>query len=119
MEAGGKNIKEDYRKQIYINDNSTIEQDYSGLHINLLYGLQGVQPQKDPYTLDKLLGFSADAQRKIVKGLALMGINARSPQKAFSAFRNEQPTGSLEKTLKDKQLQILLDAFKEKTPSNC
>jgi hypothetical protein len=111
-----QSIKEDYRKQIYINDNSTIEQDYSGLHINLLYGLQGVQPQKDPYTLDKIMDFSANEQRKIVKMLALMGINARSPEKAFSAFRQNQEIGSIEKELKDKQLQILLDAFKEKHP---
>jgi hypothetical protein len=112
-----QNIKEDWRKQIYINDEATIEQDYSGLHINLLYGLQGLEPQRDPYTLDNLSGFTDAEQRKIVKGLALMGINAQSPKKAFSAFRQDQKTGSIEKSLKDKQLQVLLDAFKEKHPA--
>jgi hypothetical protein len=112
-----QSIGESWRKQIYINDESTIEQDYSGLHINLLYGLQGLEPQRDPYTLDNLLGFTDTEQRKIVKGLALMGINAKSPKAAFSAFRQDQQTGSVEKSLKDKQLQRLLDAFKEKHPA--
>ena len=112
-----QSIKEDWRKPIHINDEATIEQDYSGLHINLLYGLQGLEPQRDPYTLDNLLGFSDAEQRKIVKGLALMGINAKSTKAAFSAFRQDQQTGSVEKSLEDKQLQLLLDAFKEKHPA--
>ena len=66
--------------------------------------------------LENLLGFTDDEQRKIVKGIALMGINAQSPKKAFSAFRQDQETGSAAKSLKDKQLQRLLDAFKEKHP---
>ncbi|MGY8867008.1 MAG: hypothetical protein ACKVJK_15530, partial [Methylophagaceae bacterium] len=43
-----QSIKEDWRKQIYINNEATIEQDYSGLHVNLLYDLQGLEPQRDP-----------------------------------------------------------------------
>ena len=112
-----QSVKEDWRKQIYLNDEATIEQDYSGLHINLLYGLQGLQPQEDPYTIDNLLGFTDTEQRKIVKGLALMGINAKSPKAAFSAFRLDQKTGSVEKSMTDKQLQLLLDSFKEKHPA--
>ena len=112
-----QSIKEDWRKQIYLNDQATIEQDYSGLHINLLYGLQGLEPQEDPYTLDKLLDLTDTKQRKIVKGLALMGINAQSPKAAFSAFRQDQQTGSVEKSMTDKQLQLLLDGFKERHPS--
>ena len=112
-----QSIKEDWRKQIYINDEATVEQDYSGLHINLLYGLQGLEPQRDPYTLDNLLGFTDAEQRKIVKGIVLNAINADSKKSAYKAFRQQQETGSLEKSLKDKQLQLLLDAFKEKHPS--
>ena len=66
------------------------------------------------YTLDNLLGFTDAEQRKIVKGVALMGINAKSPKAAFSAFRQDQQTGSVEKSMTDKQLQLLLEAFKEK-----
>ena len=104
-------VGEEWRKQIYINDESTIEQDYSGLHINLLYGLQGLQPQQDPYALDKLLDFEAKQQRKVVKGIVLNAINADSEKSAYAAFRQQQETGSLEKSLKDEQLQLLLDAI--------
>ena len=45
-----------------------------------------------------------------------MSINTKSPKAAFSAFRQDQQTGSVEKSLKDKQLQRLLDGFKEKHP---
>lgn len=112
-----QSIKEDWRKQIYINDEATVEQDYSGLHINLLYGLQGLEPQRDPYTLDNLLDFRDAEQRKIVKGIVLNAINADSEESAYKAFRQQQETGSLEKSLKNKQLQLLLDAFREKHPS--
>ena len=110
-------VGEEWRKQIYINDESTIEQDYSGLHINLLYGLQGLQPQQDPYALDELLDFEAKQQRKVVKGIVLNAINADSEKSAYKAFRQQQETGSLEKSLKDEQLKLLLDAFKEKHPA--
>jgi len=112
-----QSIKEDWRKQIYINDEATVEQDYSGLHINLLYGLQGLEPQRDPYTLDNLLDFTDAEQRKIVKGIVLNAINAKSPKAAILAFRQDQKKGSIEKSMTDKQLQLLLDAFKEKHPS--
>ena len=110
-------VGEGWRKQIYINDVPTIEQDYSGLHINLLYGLQGIQPQQDPYALDKLLDFDAKQQRKVVKGIVLNAINANSEKSAYAAFRQDQQTGSAEKSLENKQLQLLLDAFKEKHPA--
>jgi len=110
-------VGEEVREKIHINDVPTIEQDYSGLHINLLYGLQGIQPQQDPYALDKLLDLDAKQQRKVVKGIVLNAINANSEKSAYKAFRQKQQTGSLEKSLKEKQLQLLLDAFKEKHPA--
>ena len=66
--------------------------------------------------IDNLLCLTDAEQRKIVKGLALMSINTKSPTAAFLAFRQDQQTGSVEKSLKDKQLQRLLDGFKEKHP---
>lgn len=114
-----QNINSDLRKQIYINDQSTIEQDYSGLHVNLLYGLKGIQPPlEDHYMLEHLLlDFSAKEQRKIVKGVVLNAINDDNPESAYKAFRQKQQTGSTEKSLKDKQLELLLEAFKKKHPN--
>ena len=113
-----QNINSDLRKQIYINDRSTIEQDYSGLHVNLLYGLKGIQPPlEDHYKVEHLLlDFSVKEQRKIVKGVVLNAINANSTKSAYAAFRQQQETGSREKSLKDKQLEALLKAFKRKHP---
>lgn len=111
-------INKDWRKKIYINDESTVEEDYSGLHINLLYGLQGLQPHDNPYALDNLyFDFTTKQQRNIVKGIVLNAINASSEKSAFKAYRQQQQTGSIEKSLNDKQLKLLLDEFKEKHPA--
>jgi hypothetical protein len=113
-----QNINSDLRKQIYINDRSTVEQDYSGLHVNLLYGLKGIQPPlEDHYEVEHLLlDFSTKEQRKIVKGVVLNAINANNTKSAYAAYRQQQETGSREKSLKDKQLESLLEAFKKKHP---
>ena len=114
-----QSIGEEWRKQIYINDQSTIEQDYSGLHVNLLYGLKGIQPPlEDHYVVEHILkDFTAQEQRKIVKGVVLNAINSNSIKSALAAFRQQQETGSREKSLKDKQLILLLDAFRKKHPN--
>ena len=121
MVVGGKHINSDLRKQIYINDRSTVEQDYSGLHVNLLYGLKGIQPPlEDHYQVEHLLlDFSVKEQRKIVKGVVLNAINADIALKSayIAAYRQQQETGSREKSLKDKELKILLEAFKKKHPN--
>ena len=72
----------------------------------------------DPYTLDKSIfphknGFD---QRKAVKQLVLMAINAVSRKSAFSAFRSSQATGDPSKKMKNIELSQLLDAFIEKHP---
>lgn len=114
-----QSIKEDWRKQIYINDETTIEVDYSGLHVNLLYGLQRIQPPlEDHYALEHLLlDFTAGEQRKVVKGIVLNAINAATVKKAFQAYQADQPSGSRQRKLKHKQLHLLLDAFIEKHPT--
>ena len=114
-----QSIKEDWRKQIYINDETTVEIDYSGLHVNLLYGLQGKQPPlEDHYALEHLLlDFTAGEQRKVVKGIVLNAINAATVKKAFQAYQSDQPSKSKERKLKHKQLHLLLDAFIKKHPT--
>ena len=114
-----QSIDADLRKQIYINDESTVEQDYSGLHVNLLYGLKGIQPPlEDHYMVEHLLlDFSKEEQRKIVKGVVLNAINADNPESAYKAFRQQQETGTRAKALRDIELKLLLDAFKKKHPN--
>jgi len=97
------------RKKILINDFRTVELDFSGLHINIAYALEGHSLEfQDPYELPLLLSNDKQEQRKWVKSLVLMAFNAASERKAFQAFRNEQQVGSLEKGFRDSQLQTLL-----------
>jgi len=118
-------IDAELRKEILINDEPTIEQDFSGLHVNLCYGLKKIAcPLDDPYALDPVLGNDPIIQRAWVKTLALTALNADSEASAFKAFRHQmverfkkeknREAAQLGKALKDKQLNRLLKAFKEK-----
>lgn len=75
--------------------------------------------QNDPYTLKKSvfpnkIGFD---QRKAVKQLVLMAINANSRESAFLAFRKKQAHGDPLKKLKNNELSQLLEAFIDKNPT--
>ncbi len=109
-------LPKEIRGDIYINDQSTIEQDYSGLHLNLLYGLQKRNPLKDPYSIDPILNLEPIEQRKIVKSLILLSINASSVKMAFKAFRNIQEKNSKAIHLTDDQLMLVLNEFNKKHP---
>ena len=108
-------IAGEMRKNILINDFRTVELDFSGLHINVAYALEGASLElQDPYEVPLLVSNNKDEQRKWVKSLALMAFNAAEEKKAFQAFRSAQPKGSLGKRFTDNQLEQLLTAFKEK-----
>ncbi|MDG0978488.1 MAG: hypothetical protein P8O79_02065 [Halieaceae bacterium] len=105
-------IKSDFRKDILINDKRTVEIDYSGLHVSLAYALEGVTPPQDPYSLKPVLeDFDTTQQRKIVKQLALTALNANSRSATYQAFRDEQEAGTKERSLKNNELELLLDEF--------
>lgn len=74
--------------------------------------------ENDPYTLDKtIFPHKSDFdQRKAVKKLVLMAINANSRALAFSAFRSSQPSGDPLRKMTNAELSQLLDAFIEKHP---
>ena len=105
-------VGSDWRKHIFINDKPTDEQDFSALHVVILYGLEGLQsPHLDPYVLNIKSNFTQEENRKITKGLILTAINAKSRKAAFKAFRKGQKKGSAQKRLKDAQLTKILDLF--------
>ena len=77
-----------------MDNHETVEQDFSGLHINLCYGIQEqTPPEGDPYTLEHMFDVEAGEQRDWVKLLSLMVLNATDERAAFRAFRRSQPTG--------------------------
>lgn len=110
-----QNLSKEMRGNILMDDMPTVEVDFSGMHISIIYALEGSTPPQDPYRLSEVLleGYTADQQRKVVKGLVLMAINAKGSNKAFSAYRDDQKTGSREKGLTNAQLKQLLDQFIE------
>ena len=83
-------IPSELRKDILINDEHTVEVDYSGFHVALASGVERLQPPADPYTLQELFeSLAAKQQRSDVKLLALTSINARDRESAFKAFRQK------------------------------
>jgi len=113
-------VKSNLRSKILINDQRTVEIDYSGLHVSLAYALEGLKSPKDPYVLSQTLkNYTSVEQRSVVKSLVLMAINTKSRSaafSAFSAFRSDQDTGSKPKTLINTVLSGLLDLFLEAHP---
>jgi hypothetical protein len=109
-------IPKEMRKDIYINDQPTVEIDYKAMHPNMLLENSAT----DPYRLNSLIlpDIISDEQqqRDTVKSLILMAINADSANKAFSAFRSDRKEGDPLKKLINEQLQALLDAFTDQYP---
>lgn len=84
-------VPSELRKDILINDQHTVEVDYSGFHVSIAYGLEGLQPPDDPYTLKTLVEpLNPKQQRQDVKLLVLTAINAKDRKSADSAFRDEK-----------------------------
>ncbi len=76
-----QNIYKEYRSKIMINDLVTLEFDFSGYHINILYALEELPlPEEDPYKLD---GFSdAKETREFFKRVLLVVLNTKRETKS-------------------------------------
>jgi hypothetical protein len=78
-------IKRERRKHLTINGVKTAEVDFSGLHINLLYVMEGIQNElSDCYmpVVEGLIGRRDDELREAIKQSILVAINAPN----FKAF---------------------------------
>ena len=111
-------VGSEYRKNIYINDNPTVEVDYKGLHAAILSAKKNVVNDGDRYDLGTIVCPRLDKQqqRKAVKLLVLAAINAKDGSSAFGAFRYNQLDGSIEKTLTNDELRLLSDTFLQRHP---
>jgi hypothetical protein len=81
-----------WRQRIRINDEPVAELDYSGLHIVMLYAIEGIDYWKDvgtdPYQLGQ--GYeSSERMRDLLKLVLLTIINAKTQEKAIKAVRWE------------------------------
>jgi len=111
-------VGSEYRKDIYINGSPTVEVDYKGLHAAILSAEKGIVYGGDRYELGSVVCPKLDKkqQRKAVKLLVLAAINAKDRSSAFGAFRQAQPTSSVEKTLNNDELGLLLNTFLQQHP---
>lgn len=84
-------IPKEWRRFIRINGSPTVEVDYSGLHIILLYGKEGIDYWgtigTDPYQLEKYKHIPQ--MRGFLKQLLLTVVNAESKTKAIQAMQYE------------------------------
>lgn len=111
-------INSDWRNQIFINDAPTIEVDFQGLHVNLLYAEIGEVLVGDPYDVSPIIfpGYPPSAVRSVIKRLMLTAMNAKDKSSAYRAFRDGYPAGSAGKTMPNEKLDKFLDAFLTRNP---
>jgi len=107
-----------YRRHIRINNEPTVELDYSSLHPNILTVEVGLDPIDDIYTLGYQVDdqFDQTQQRIILKGLMLTLLNATSHKAAYGAFKFDQKAGHPFKALTIKQFDKYVEAIINKHP---
>jgi len=108
-----------YRENIVFDGVVTAEIDFSGIHIVILYAQEGInywaEVNEDPYSIHGINNIDPDIDlRASAKLLLLTAINAKTPEKAFGAFRQQAESGSPEKRLTNKQLNSMLNELKRK-----
>jgi len=89
-------LSSEWRKKICINLAPTVEIDYSGVHLRILYDQQGMRtPKGDVYDLREMdyhgiyKQYSNEEIRPVLKLLLLIMLNADSEAKAIRAFKWE------------------------------
>jgi len=119
-----QNIPRDWREKIRINNCATCEIDYSGLHIVILYALEGIDYWKDikndPYQIE---GYEKlERMRGFLKQVLLTIINSENEKKACKSIRDQisrkrkDKFGWVKESLGwndycDKNIKSLLDDF--------
>ena len=111
-------INEDWRANIFINDAPTVEVDFQGLHIKMIYALKGEDLVGDPYDLSSNVfqWISSQQRRSWAKRLVLTALNAKDKSSAYRAFRDGFPAGDFARTQMDEELDWLLNSFLQRAP---
>lgn len=104
------NLSKHLRPYIYINNSPTVELDYSGMHVRMLYHIKQRQNRKDVYNVEP----QNPQLRDIYKDVALISINSKI-NKAVKAIRlclANKPTKKLLPNLNDATINGLISNFK-------
>ncbi len=106
------------RSHITINDQPTIEVDFQGLHVAMLYAEAGEELKGDPYNIPARHFPEIDPKllRKFIKRMVLTAINAKDKLSAYKAFREGFPTGNPGKNIDNKTLEKFLVAVVGRNP---
>ncbi|MBS1492729.1 MAG: hypothetical protein JST55_04435 [Bacteroidetes bacterium] len=107
------NMPKAVRKYFHIDGHSTVELDYSGLHIGMLYNLRRKKLSKDPYAAEPNI---TPEKRKIYKHISLICINSGSINEAYKAIRKDLIDSNLRQylpdtTLTNSVLKVYFDNF--------
>ena len=119
-----QNIPKRYRKDIFIDDQSTVEVDYKSIHIMILYAKLGLDLDEeikgeDAYTINIPFTNDEEEARRLGKQLLLICVNAKDEKAAIKAFRSllvDEGYGKQAVSLKDKDLLPLIQLLKDKHP---
>ncbi|MDO6505310.1 hypothetical protein Q4525_20430 [Shimia thalassica] len=111
-------IDSDWRSKITIDNEPTIEADFEGMHVAMIYAEEGLDLPHDPYILPgyKNKGIPPKLVRKLAKILVLTAINAKEKSSAYRAFRAGFPNKHFGKKMTDKKLDVLLGALLDRNP---
>ena len=105
-------VPQEIRKYFAFNDKPTVELDYSGLHLRMLYNENKVNIRKDPYTIDKS---GNPYLRNVLKIMSLTMINAADKTAAIKSIRlemqNELLYYNILPDVKHKTIETLCDKF--------
>ena len=98
------------RLSIKIDNSPVIELDFKALHPTILYAINGIQLQEDPYSLN---GCSHKI-RNFLKVVMLILINTGDKEKARRALQGRINIGEIIKPRKIEDLKALIEAFIDK-----
>ncbi|GAB6909328.1 hypothetical protein JCM12296A_51710 [Desulfosarcina cetonica] len=104
-------LRKPMRKNILIDGQPTIELDYAGFHPRMLYHLEGIDYQDDPYVVCE-----GPEMRDIYKAVSLIAINT-TEKKASGAIRKELDERGLVPPKRDKPYASLVRGFKQAHPA--
>lgn len=108
-------LSKDWRQRIMFGGSTSIEIDYSGLHITILYALKGIdywkEVNKDPYQIE---GYErSERLRSLLKKILLVSINDKTKESTIKTIRWEIITNDEYEWVKDTDIEIetLIDQF--------
>jgi len=105
-----QSLNGDERLSMKIDNSPVIELDFKALHPTILYAINGIQLQEDPYSLS---GCSHEI-REFLKVVMLILINTGDKEKARRAIQNLINKGDIIKPREIEDLKVVIKAFIDK-----